>query len=562
MDDAWWTSMTSTDTPNAGRCWWGWGTVAELRKDMLSMPRKKPLSVNEAARSMRLPRVQVSSLPPALQTICTDHPFERLLHSRGRDFVDIVECLSGVPRCPTDLVAFPSSEADISMLLAFCSDKRIAIIPWGGGSSVAFGVNPPADEEGYAASITVDMIRFDRVLEVDEVSMCARVQAGVYGPSLEKQLKERGFTLRHFPQSFEYSTLGGWIVTRGGGHFATGPTHMDELVQSIRLVAPAGTTESRRLPASGAGPAEHRLYIGSEGILGIVTEAWVRIRPVPKIRASATVVFRSETGDQAFIEGAQAVRRIAQTGIQPANLRLVYGAEVARTAHEDGLDTAAVLLIGFEAPDETTDLDFQMRAVLQICKDAGGEVPSASAGGSFVRRGKGGGEREGIAGKWGSGFMRGGYMFTVAAAAGGLLNTFETATTWDRFFGGFHTQVLAAVRRALQEHCGGGVVTCRFTHIYPDGPAPYYTIMAPGNTTPSDQRTEQWLKIKRVAMETVMDNGGTSTHHHSVGKLHRSDYHKELGAMFKGTLESVKRAHDPAWVLNPGVLLEPPASKL
>merc|ERR1712107_680524 len=152
--------------------------------------------------------------------------------------------------------------------------------------------------------------------------------------------------------------------------------------------------------------------------------------------------------------------------------------------------------------------------------------------------------------------MRGVYTFSAAALSGVVYNTFETAVTWDRFFNGFHEKVLKAARSAVAEYCGAGAVTCRFTHVYPDGPAPYYTIMATGKISPSDQRVEQWSKVKAVAMQAVMDNGGTATHHHAVGKLHRPHYHQELGALYKGTLSAVKKVHDPAWVLNPGVLLE------
>jgi len=559
MDNERWSGMTSADTPHSGRCWWGWGTVAAMQQNVVA-PLISPPSVKEAAAQLRPPRVSLASLPEELQTITTDDAFERLLHSRGRDFVDYVGNLRGPPDAPTDLVAFPRTESDIARLFAHCTAERIAVVPFGGGSSVVFGVNPPEDSAGYRGTITVDMLRFDKVLEVDAVSMCARVQAGVYGPDLERQLKPHGLTLRHFPQSFEFSTLGGWIVTRSGGHFATGPTHIDDLVESVRLVTPSGITETRRLPGSGAGPAEHRFYLGSEGTLGIVTEAWVKVRKAPILRASATLLFRDATSDDAFLKGAEAVRRVSQSGLQPTNLRLVDGPELGRMTHEGGLDNTAVLLVGFESSEEDLDLDVQMRTALHLCTEAGGLV-SGGYPDTFVRRG-GAGERGGLAGKWGAGFMKGGYTMAASALAGMVVNTFETAVTWDCFFNGFHKEVLAATRRAVQEHCGGGDVTCRFTHVYPDGPAPYYTVMASGSIQPVDRRDEQWLLVKAAAMDAVMRHGGTSTHHHAVGKLHREYYHSELGALHLGSLEAIKRHHDPAWVLNPGVLIDSPRAKL
>eukprot|EP00929_Paragymnodinium_shiwhaense_P109047 TRINITY_DN75408_c0_g1_i1.p1 TRINITY_DN75408_c0_g1~~TRINITY_DN75408_c0_g1_i1.p1 ORF type:complete len:587 (-),score=70.48 TRINITY_DN75408_c0_g1_i1:284-1981(-) len=565
MDDAWWQSMTSTDTPNAGRCWWGWGTVTELKKDVPFVPATKPLSVSQAATKLRPPRIPLTSLPEELQQICSDDVFERLLHSRGRDFLDLLECINGVPTDPTDLVAFPSTEAEISALFVYCNSHRVAVVPWGAGSSVVFGVNPPADSEGYRATITVDMIRFDKVLEIDEASMCARIQAGVYGPALERQLKAKGYTLRHYPQSFEFSTFGGWVVTRGAGHFATGPTHIDEMVQSVRVVAPSGIAETRQLPASGAGPAQHRLYVGSEGVLGIMTEGWIRILPIPKARGSATLLFRAANGDadDAFFLGARAVQKVIQAGLQPANLRLVYGLEVARLTQEQDLDDAAVLLLGFEAERASASLEAQMQEALEICLGAGGKVRGELSG-KLIRESREG-ERDGTAGKWGTGFMRGGYMFSAGAMAGLMLNTFETATTWDRFFGGFHSDVMKTTRAAIREACGDGVVTCRLTHVYRDGPAPYYTVLGAGETKPVDRRAEQWMKIKNAAMAAVMRNGGTSSHHHAVGKLHVPYYDQETCDLVRDGLKALKASHDPHWILNPGVLFDgsqPAKSKL
>jgi len=250
------------------------------------------------------------------------------------------------------------------------------------------------------------------------------------------------------------------------------------------------------------------------------------------------------------------VRQVSQSGLQPANLRLVYGEEVARLAQEDGLASTAMLLLGFEGADGSGEhIEAQMRKAVQFCLESGGEIQGADASGPFVRSG-GTGERGNLAGRWGSGFMKGGYTFSAAAASGFVLNTFETAVTWDRFFNGFHTAVLEATRNAVQKFCGICTVTCRFTHVYPDGPAPYYTVLAAGNSKPEDKRVQQWKGVKAAAMEAVMKHGGTSTHHHAVGKLHRGHYHTELGCLFKGTLEAVKQAHDPAWVMNPGVLLD------
>ena len=224
-----------------------------------------------------------------------------------------------------DFVAYPSNEAEVAALLDVCSQRRIAVVPFGGGSSVVGGVEPVSADDGFSGCVALDLAKMDQVLEFDEMSQCVRVQAGMYGPALEDSLRQRGLTLRYYPQSFEFSTVGGWIATKGGGHFATGPTHIDDLVQSLRVVSPNGTTETRRVPASGAGPSELRLYAGSEGTLGVITESWLKVRPRPQTRASATVVFQAKgDADAAFELGAHCVRDMAQTGLQPANLRQVF----------------------------------------------------------------------------------------------------------------------------------------------------------------------------------------------------------------------------------------------
>ena len=275
------------------------------------------------------------------------------------------------------------------------------------------GVTPP---QGYDGLVTIDMDQFDQVLEMDETSRAARIQAGVFGPALEDQLRPHGFTLRHFPQSFTGSTLGGWIATRSGGHYATKDTHIDDFVESVRMLTPVGWWELRRLPESGAGPSPDRLVIGSEGILGVITEAWMRIQVRPRYRATAGVAF-----------------------------------------------------------------------------------PSWEAGYEATR------------------------------------------------------QIVQAISEALKKVCGGGTVNCRFTHVYTDGPAPYYTysgLYKPG------MGSEEQAAIKRAASDAIMEAGGTITHHHAIGRQHRPWYDQQRPEPFAMALRAAKLAVDPNGVLNPGVLID------
>src|SRR6266496_6612930 len=264
------------------RKFWGWGLEGEgLTSDELKLLDPvwaKRLGVSEfdvtappTAEEISLRPSRVST-PRTLEEVCTTDHYERLAHCYGQSFPESVRIFQRDFSNPPDVVALPRTEQDIVDIFDWCDSAGAAAIPYGGGSSVVGGVEPPRSEH-FLATVTFDLRNLNRVLEIDPVSEAARIQAGTYGPALEEQLKPSGLTLRHFPQSFEFSTLGGWIATRSGGHFATLHTHIDELVESLRVVTPRGVIETRRLPGDGAGPSPDRLFIGSEGIFGIITEA-------------------------------------------------------------------------------------------------------------------------------------------------------------------------------------------------------------------------------------------------------------------------------------------------
>ena len=361
----------------------------------------------------------------------------------------------------------------------------------------------------------------------------------MYGPGLEDQLRPYGLTLRHFPQSFEFSSLGGWIATRSGGHYATLYTHIDEFVESLRVLTPTGVVESRRLPGSGAGPSPDRLFIGSEGILGIITEAWMRLQDRPRFRNSVSVTYAS------FDAGAAAARAISQAGLYPSNCRLLDPGEALTSGA--GTGDEAVLIVAFESADHS--LDPWMARALECCSDHGGRVPE---GAGRTREDAGAG-REGAAGAWRSAFLTAPYLRDALVAMGMISDTFETAITWDRF-AEFHAGVMAAATDAVRRICGTGQVTCRFTHVYPDGPAPYYTVLAPARRA---SQLEQWDEIKAAASDAVLRFGGTITHHHSIGREHRRWYDRQRPEGFARGLRAAKAALDPAGILNPGVLIDP-----
>ncbi len=496
--------------------------------DLLPMPKVEELE-------LRAPRIK----PPAsLEALCSTTTYDRAAHSYGKACPDLLRAVHREFPNPPDVVAFPKTEDDVISVLDWCYQVGAVAIPFGGGSSAAGGVEPPPSDL-YPASVSIDLRHLDKVLEIDKTSRAARIQAGVYGPALEAQLRPHGYTLRHYPQSFEFSTLGGWIATRSGGHFATLYTHIDEFVESLRVVTPKGTLESRRLPGSGAGPSPDRMFIGSEGILGIITEAWMRLQDRPVYRASAGVHFEK------FESGVAAVRALSQAGLYPANCRLLDPAEVKRNKVNDS--GGAMVMLGFESADHA--LDTWIKRALECCADHGGTTPN----GVVIR---GAGEttgRGGSVGDWRDAFIRMPYQMGTIAAMGAIFDTVESAIPWDRF-AEFHAGVKQETQKALDEVCGGGLLSCRFTHVYPDGPAPYYTFTGIGTHAGA---LTQWQEIKTAAADAVVKYGGTVTHHHSVGRIHRPQYDRQRPDLFATALQAAKASFDPKGLLNPGVLIDP-----
>ncbi|HZH77464.1 MAG TPA: FAD-binding oxidoreductase [Archangium sp.] len=529
---------------------WGWGyadkfpdvgtrrALAEQVSSLLGGPTLEPRE--PAPRdARRVPRPRVVP-PESLAALFSTDDDDRAAHTYGKGYGDLVRGFHGDFSSAPDLVAHPRTEDEVRAVMDWCGDQRVALIPFGGGTSVVRGVEA-AIGDGFRGAVSLDMRRLDRVLEVDPVSRAARIQAGATGPVLEAQLAPHGFSLRHFPQSFEFSTLGGWIATRAGGHFATLYTHIDDLVQSTRMLTPRGVHETRRLPASGAGPSPDRLVLGSEGALGVITEAWVRLQARPRFRANASVHFAD------FPAAVRAVRELSQSGLHPSNCRLLD----AQESFVNGVagDGSSVLVLAFESADHP--LEAWMERALAITGSHGGECREgvryrADEPGAQARSG-------GAAESWRSAFIEAPYLQNVMVSLGVIADTFETACTWDRF-DALHGAILESVRGALERVCGGGLVSCRFTHVYPDGPAPYYTFIGPAR--PGGQ-LEQWLELKRAASEAISAHGGTITHHHAVGRLHRPWYDRERPEPFALALKAVKGALDPEGILNPGVLVGP-----
>jgi alkyldihydroxyacetonephosphate synthase len=473
--------------------------------------------------------------PLELRSIGTTEKRARAIHTYGRGYHDLVRGFRGDFASAPDWVFYPTAEGHLAALYRFCEKESIALVPYGGGTSVVGGVE--CDATGFRGTASVDLSRMDKVLEVELESRAARIQAGATGPAIAEQLRAHGLSLRHYPQSFEHSTLGGWIATRAAGHYATLHTRIDDFVESVRMVTPAGLFETRRLPASGAGPSAERLVLGSEGAFGIITEAWVRLQLCPRWRASASVHF------DRFEQGVTAARVIAQSGLAPSNCRLLDAAEAMLHGVAGG---PSVLLLAFESADHPVEI--AMARALSIAIDHGGRA----AGAPVYTTGDTSNEPDASdAGHWKKSFFEAPYLQSALVSLGVVCDTFETACTWDRF-ASLHAAVVGATTETMTTSCGAGLLTCRFTHVYPDGPAPYYTFVAPGR---AGAELDQWAAIKRAASDAILANGGTITHHHAIGRVHKPWWDKERSPLFGLVLSAAKDKLDPSGIMNPGCLL-------
>jgi len=531
---------------------WGWGWAdkfgSEAERAALGQGLRTILGFDGAgvrspvaASAYRIPRGRVTP-PKSVAGLCTTEPLERAARTWGRSYPDVVRGFGGDFSRAPDVVAKPTSEADVATLLAWGADSNLAVIPYGGGTSVVSGIEPDVSDR-WAGVVSLDMRGMDGILAVDWVSRAARVEAGILGPALNRGLARHRLALRHYPQSWEFSTVGGWIATRAGGHYATLYTHIDDLVESIRMVTPRGIWESARLPGSGAGPSPDRIVLGSEGIFGVITEAWLRVQVKPRWKATASVFF------ERFEAAVEAVRSLSQSGLYPTNCRLLGPREAALNGV--AFDGSTVVVVGFESSDHP--VSSWIDRALEIVADHGGSCPlGPRAVEDRPEDASTGSHAPGdAAGSWRDAFFEAPYLRDRLLSLGIMADTFETATTWDRF-AALHADLVRRVRGVMKRECGAGRLTCRFTHVYPDGPAPYYTFLAP---VEAGREIAAWEAIKHEASEVLAEHGASITHHHAVGRMHRPWYRRQRPAPFGDVLRAIKGEVDPTGMLNPGVLV-------
>jgi alkyldihydroxyacetonephosphate synthase len=451
----------------------------------------------------------------------------RWAHTRGYSTPDLLRHRAGDTSDMPDAVLYPGSHDDVQTLLRACAEHRVAVVPYAGGTSVVGGLAPVRD--GFAAVVAVDLRRLDRLLDLDEVSRTATLEAGVRGPAAEALLAGRGFTLGHFPQSYEGASIGGYAATRSSGQSSAGYGRFDQLVVGLTLATPRGTIELGRAPQSAAGPDLRQLVLGSEGSLGIITSVKVRIRPRPAERVFEGWRFAS------FEAGLAAIRRLAQDGPLPTVLRLSDEAETAiNLADPDvlGAGSSGVLAVcGFEG----SRIAVRRAEAAEVLSSAGGEA-----------LGEGPGET------WRQGRYRAPYLRDPLLDEGALVETLETAGFWSAV-PRLKAAVTEALVTALTDQGTPPLVLCHVSHVYETGASLYFTVVS----AQTDDPLTQWRTAKDAASTAIATAGGTITHHHGVGTDHRDAYQREVGPLAVEALQAVKQVLDPTGILNPGILLPP-----
>ncbi|MGV9245830.1 FAD-binding oxidoreductase [Streptomyces sp. NPDC003710] len=524
--------------------WSGWGdparatplpdTVIGLLRDMLGV---KP----HGAEPVALDEITVPEPPldPAAHQALLDavgaeehlrtDAESRIRHTRGKSTPDLLRIRDGDVGDLPAAVVLPASHEEVLAVMEVCAGHDLALVPFGGGTSVVGGLAP----ERRRPFVALDLRRMDGLLDIDPVSRTATLLPGLRAPQAEALLAEHGFTLGHFPQSYEWATIGGFAAARSSGQASAGYGRFDEMVLGLTLATPTGTLEVGRAPRSAAGPDLRQLVLGSEGAFGVITSVTVRIRPVPHSRVYEGWRFDS------FEEGAAALRRLAQDGPRPTVLRLsdetetLIGLAQPDAIGASGLPQAAgcLAIVGYEGTEEdTTHRRERAAAVLRDC------------GGTHL--GQEPGER------WAHGRYSAPYLRDALLDAGAFAETLETAAFWSRL-PGLYASVREALTTTLTDAGTPPLVMCHISHVYENGASLYFTVVS----AQGDDPVAHWAPAKQAANEAIMAAGGTISHHHGVGTDHRDWYVREAGPLGIGALQAVKRRLDPTGLLNPGVLL-------
>ena len=524
--------MTSTTPPEMH--WSRWGDPAQagplpesafaLVDAFLGTSQTPAVEAEEVRLSEPLAEELLAELAELVgaEHVLTDHD-TRLHRTRGKSTPDLLRLRAGDGSDSPDAVVRPGTHEEVEAVIAWCVQRHVALVPFGGGTSVVGGL--VARREGFAGVISLDLIRFDKLLAVDEDSMTATLEPGLRGPAAEALLAEHGLTLGHFPQSFEYASIGGFAVTRSSGQSSAGYGRFDALVVGLRVATPQGELELGNSPANAAGPDLREVVMGSEGAFGVVTAVTVRVRRVPAVKVYLTWRWES------FVDGAAAMRTLVQSGVLPTVLRLSDENEtainLAKPTEVGGETSGGCLMVtGFEGTQEAVDA--KRTAVTALLTGLGGRCLGEDTG-------------------WSEGRFHGPYLRDSLLDVGVLVETLETVTFWSNLH-----RVYDAVKAAVTAELGEGtLVLCHISHVYETGASLYFTVATKQGTEP----LAQWLGAKAAASDALIDNGASITHHHAVGQDHKPWLAREIGPVGVRMLRALKAELDPTGVLNPGVLV-------
>jgi alkyldihydroxyacetonephosphate synthase len=537
--------------PRRDAKWWGWGYPAvepSLDAEALAVLRERIGALEPWPLARELGQVglpEAETLPAALvEAVGEENVFrddeDRLRHATGRGYTDLARLRNGALESAPDAVLMPPDADSLRRAIAVCAREGVAVVPFGGGTSVVGGVEPLRGDHPRLVSLDLAALRG---VEVDRTSLTARLGAGLRGPEAEAALAREGLTLGHFPQSFQYATIGGFAATRSAGQASSGYGRFDSLVSSVRLLAPAGELETLATPHTAAGPALRELVVGSEGVLGVIPEVGVGVRPAPATRHYEAWMAES------FEAGAEIVRSLAQGSGLPEIVRVsdreetegtlalsgprgLSGRLFDRYLGVRGRRGGALLIVGFEGDEESVA---RRRALAVRALRAGGAAYLGQAGGRA----------------WEHGRYQGPYLRDTLMGMGAMVETLETSHTWSRL-AELHAAVGGAIRQALAAQGTPGLVFCHLSHAYADGASLYFTFIARAHR---DAAVEQWAAVKRAASEAIVAHQGTITHHHAIGRDHAPYMEAEVGRTGLDVLRAVKAELDPTGIMNPGKLL-------
>jgi len=544
-------AVAVTGIPRRDSKWWGWGDPAvepELDGEAQAMLRERlgalePAAPVAALADVRLPEAE--PLPDALtDAVGADAVFagaeDRVRHATGCGYPDLIRLRAGRLEDAPDAVLLPADAAAVRRVLAVCAAEGIAVVPFGGGTSVVGGVEPLRGS--HSRLISLDLARL-RGVDVDRRSLTARLGAGLRGPEAEAALNAAGVVLGHFPQSFEYATVGGFAATRSAGQASSGYGRFDELVGAVRLIAPAGELRTLRTPHTAAGPSLREVVLGSEGVFGVIPEVTVRLRPRPATRRYEAWVAES------FEAGAEIVRALAQGPGLP---------DVVRVSDEEETEVSLALSgprgLAGRALEGYLGLRRRRGGCLVVVGIEGDEESAARRRALTVRELRRGGAAylgQGAGRSWEHGRFQGPYLRDTLIGMGAMVETLETSHTWSRL-GELHEAVGAAIRASLAAQGTPGFVFCHLSHAYADGASLYFTFVSRARR---GAEIEQWRAVKRAASEAIVAAAGTITHHHAVGRDHAPYMEAEVGETGIDVLRAVKERLDPAGIMNPGKLL-------